>query len=306
VERAGGDTQWGNLFTYAANNPVTFVDANGMDFLGDVWGGIVGGAGWIWDNIIFGIPNEIISSINWYAHATDAERAGFWAGIFAGIVVGVTILLIAASCLVGCEGLLLLAPLAAFIAGTAAAGIASIAVTKALGGQPTAEGTMHAMFWGGLIAGGVAGAGSARPSARGATSEAPKPVGGPREILERRLEGDGRVGGGYNHDFDTKAEALEFVGVHTNDLEGVESHMRDFGDGRGPQEVFKGEINGKPVDVQVHMEDAETMGGRQDPHFHIRDNGGRFVQNPFDYEGNGGHWMFGQDMPAGFNWVYAP
>jgi guanyl-specific ribonuclease Sa len=177
VERAGGDTQWGNLFTYAANNPVTFVDANGMDFLGDVWGGIVGGAGWIWDNIIFGIPNEIISSINWYAHATDAERAGFWAGVFAGIVVGVTILLIAASCLVGCEGLLLLAPLAAFIAGTAAAGVASIAVTKALGGQPTAAGTMHAMFWGGFIAGAVAGAGSAKASARAAMSKAPRAVG---------------------------------------------------------------------------------------------------------------------------------
>jgi len=121
-----------NRYVYCINNPLRYVDPTGMDF----WNDLVDQATGIW------IAKWISSTADWYSHASDAERAGFWSGIAAGIVAGVAIGLAPFS---GGASLLLLATIPAITGAAVYAG-----VTLACGGQPTIQGMLTTAGWAGL------------------------------------------------------------------------------------------------------------------------------------------------------------
>jgi len=127
-----------NRYVYCINNPLRYVDPTGMDF----WNDLVDQATGYW------IVKWISSTADWYSHASDAERAGFWSGIAAGIVAGVAIGLAPFS---GGASLLLLATIPAITGAAVYTG-----VTLACGGQPTLQGMMTTAGWAGF-AGGMAG-----------------------------------------------------------------------------------------------------------------------------------------------------
>ncbi len=192
-----------NRYAYVANNPLRSIDPSGQD---DV--------PWWLDLVTLGLASEIPRTINWWNHASNAERWGFIAGILLAVAIGIAIGL---SCVfAACAGLWLLAAgSAAFLGGAVGSSFAYIGVTRLLGGTPTQEGLSHAFYWGGWA--GVAGFGVGQKvgfsilSGRALTADFPSPAGRHASIDDLFRKADHGADMGFSSPTDYLQGAQDFV-----------------------------------------------------------------------------------------------